>query len=406
MWWNIRKKAYPHPIDRGKHHEVALVLPNGVCVGGTTTWVLNMASKLVRAHVSVALLEHLVTGSSPPLPVPPGVRHFTINGQCPDRVKEVSEISCYVDSYSKVLPAAFVPNYGAGCYAACASISMKQPQSLRVIGYARSDQPYYYDLIQYYEPIIQDFVGVSSEITEKLKELMPHRKQDMFTRSSAVDVPPRLHRTYSPEDRPLQLIYAGRIVEAHKRVSRLISLSAMLYRKGVNFHLKLVGDIDPGCEQDKDKLVKKIQTYNTDLRNRIELIGRMDYDRMHTIWESGDICVLTSEYEGTSNSMLEAMAYGCVPVVTQVSGTSAVIQNGRNGYAIKQENLGEMAQIIQNLDLNRNQLRELGLNAHATITSRFSYDEYIDWFLAVVKEVWGRSPRAWPADRPILPSQA
>ena len=44
-----------------------------------------------------------------------------------------------------------------------------------------------------------------------------------------------------------------------------------------------------------------------------------------------DIYLNFSEYEGTSLTMLEAMASGCVPVVTDVSGVSDFIEDGVNG---------------------------------------------------------------------------
>jgi len=54
--------------------------------------------------------------------------------------------------------------------------------------------------------------------------------------------------------------------------------------------------------------------------------------QVQKLWQTADVCVLVSEYEGTSVSMLEAMAAGCVPVVTKVSGTADVIQPGINGF--------------------------------------------------------------------------
>jgi glycosyltransferase involved in cell wall biosynthesis len=124
---------------------------------------------------------------------------------------------------------------------------------------------------------------------------------------------------------------------------------------------------------------------------------------MLDVWRSADICVLVSEYEGTSIAMLEAMACGCVPVVTHVSGTSAVIAPGENGYFVDVGDVVEMARIIQRLAAGRSELARLGVNAHRTIRDRFSFPAYVDWFLAMANEAWERPPRPWPAMRALLP---
>ena len=125
-------------------------------------------------------------------------------------------------------------------------------------------------------------------------------------------------------------------------------------------------------------------------------------DQMSTVWKSADICILVSEFEGTSISMLEAMAQGCIPVVTQVSGTAAVIKSGENGYVTHVGDLESMAQIIQSLDGEREKLRQLGLKAYETILNRFSLQDYVDWFLELSDRVWQQSPRAWLSERPVV----
>jgi glycosyltransferase involved in cell wall biosynthesis len=124
---------------------------------------------------------------------------------------------------------------------------------------------------------------------------------------------------------------------------------------------------------------------------------------MPQVWQAGDISILVSEFEGTSISMLEAMAHGCVPVVTSVSGTSTVIQQGVTGYKVAVGDLVGMARVIELLSVDRDQLVELGSNAHRSVANRFSSKAYFKWFLKVLAEAGRLPPRIWPSGKEILP---
>jgi hypothetical protein len=117
---------------------------------------------------------------------------------------------------------------------------------------------------------------------------------------------------------------------------------------------------------------------------------------MAKVWRSADIFILASRYEGTSIAMLEAMAQGCVPIVTRVSGVAGVIQPGQNGFWVPIGDMSGMAHLIKMLDNQREQLVELGGKAYSTVATGFSYQDYLGWFRSLMDEVWDQSPRPWP----------
>ncbi|MCP4361890.1 MAG: glycosyltransferase family 4 protein, partial [Chloroflexi bacterium] len=306
----------------------------------------------------------------------------------------------YMPTYRSVLPSTIIPNWSFGTYAACASIATDQPEALRVIGFAHADGADYYDWLTHYEPIIHRFVAVSEEIAANIANLIPHRRQDIETRPYAVELPKNLQRNHSCHERPLQLIYAGRISEKQKRVSDLIRLIEALDAAQVDFQFRIIGE-----GSDKGVLNKKIELLTPSLRRRVGLEDSISPEQMPGVWQSADIFILVSDYEGTSIAMLEAMAYGCVPVVTKVSGTAAVIDPGRNGHLISVGDIKAMAQVIKQLDNDRRQLAMMAQAAHQTVLERFTYEEYLDWFLEMVDDVWQQPPRSWPAKRPLLPQR-
>lgn len=87
------------------------------------------------------------------------------------------------------------------------SSAESDPNSLRVIGYAHTDDDYYYKLLQYYEPIIYKFVAVSREVGLHLLEYIPFRHKDIIVKPYAVNVSPSLSKVYPPSNHPLRITY-------------------------------------------------------------------------------------------------------------------------------------------------------------------------------------------------------
>jgi glycosyltransferase involved in cell wall biosynthesis len=376
---------------------VIFALPEGLTLGGVTSLSIEMCRELVKLGQSAALIEHSTMYGNPKL-----------DFDLPQEVKVVScadllhpddprlDVAEYLPAYRSVLPGVFIPNWAYGTFAACAELASNEAERLRIIGYAHADEPGYYDWLTHYEPIIHRFIASTRDIVAKLAKLLPHRQSDMFVRPNPVNVPPVLRRSYTGAQMPVQLVYVARIVQRQKRVYDLVELASELAAKNVEFELRIIGD-----GVDKETLHVKFDGLPRAIRERVTLESSVAPGQLPEIWQASDISLLVSEYEGTSLAMLESMAYGCVPVVTQVGGTS-MIKSGVNGYCVPVGSITEMAQIIKSLANERPRLTTMGQNAHTTIRSHLNYEQCASWFLQMVHAVWEEPPRCWPADRPLL----
>ncbi|MCB0164755.1 MAG: glycosyltransferase family 4 protein [Anaerolineae bacterium] len=383
------------------NYNIIFVLPGSLTLSGVTTWSVEMCRRLTATQRVVPLIKHVSAYSDIDITLPPQVSII----ECPNPVypgslhlTERDVALGYLPAYQSHLPGIIIPNWSHGTYAACALITKTQASNIRTIGYAHADDPEYYNWLTYYEPIIHRFVAVSQEIGEQLAALIPHRQADIVVKPYAVNTPKQLKRRYSTRPEPLQLVYAGRISEHQKRVSDLVRLAEILSRNQVNFQLRIIGE-----GADKDVLRQKIASLEPSTRQRITFEAGLSPDQMPAVWQAADIFLLVSAFEGTSIAMLEAMAQGCVPVVTEVSGAKAVIQGGQNGFMVPVNALEEMGQMIGQLDTDRTRLCEIGHQAHQTVAARYDYDDYMAWFLNMADEVWREAPRPWPANRPLLP---
>lgn len=89
---------------------------------------------------------------------------------------------------------------------------------------------------------------------------------------------------------------------------------------------------------------------------------------------ASSICVLTSQAEGFSNSILEYMAAGRPVVATDVGGASEAIVEGETGYLVQSGDDRTMAEHIIRLLGNRELRTSMGLNGRRVVEERFSLE--------------------------------
>lgn len=382
--------------------KVCFILPIGRTLGGSNIWSARMCGHLQRAGVATGLLVHANPGWHPDgdLPIPPGTSQVLCPGPPVTRAG-AADVEAYARCYASMLPAVVVPNYSDAAYAACALLSRERPDDILILGVAHGNNDAYFDTLCYYESIIGAYIAVSEEIAAALRERLPHRAKDIHARACPVDVPEKLDRVPREAAMPLRITYAGRLTNHEKKVSRLVPLMMELGRLGVDYAFRIIGE--GGYRATLEAEIRQLPEAN---RRRVRLEGVLPPDRLPGVWRESDACVLVSDSEGTSVSMLEAMAGGCVPVVTRVSGTAAVIQEGISGFTVAVGDLSAQARHLQQLHRDPALCWKMGRTAHAKALRDHSYPGYVPWFTELVQSmIVHRPPSSWPDTRPLLRAQ-
>lgn len=120
------------------------------------------------------------------------------------------------------------------------------------------------------------------------------------------------------------IVWCGRIVHSQKNVLFLPKLWKRLQAKHPDWDLVLVGD---GI--DRNILERRILQYGLE---RVLLTGFTD---SYPYFESAAISITPSFYEGFPMVLLEAMAFGCVPIVFDNTGSyHDIIESEKDGYII------------------------------------------------------------------------
>jgi glycosyltransferase involved in cell wall biosynthesis len=120
--------------------------------------------------------------------------------------------------------------------------------------------------------------------------------------------------------------------------------------------------------------------------------------------EPGDVFVLTSDAEGMSNALLEAMAEACACVATYIGGNVDCLApgspepapggrvEGRFGWLVRRGDVPAMAAAIRDLHASSEVRSQLGKAARSRVLSDFSIDRAADRYLALFNELGAQLP--------------
>jgi glycosyltransferase involved in cell wall biosynthesis len=366
--------------------------------GGVTTWALNLSKRLNQK----GYLSKLICHSSPPgrTIFTPLDRDDIIYCEGPDAWEaDVDAIHSFLPTYSSLEPGIFIPNWSWGTYATVALMSLHASSDLRVIAVAHSDEDHYYELLTYYEPIISKFIAVSDTIYENLRRLLPSRLNDISKLSHPVPVISGRKIYDHSKSRPLVITYAGRIQQWQKRILDLIALAELLALKKGAYHFKIAGD-GPELTQLVDFFDKKKYANLS-----VDFLGLVAHEKMTDLWAGSDVSILFSEFEGMSISMLESMGQGCVPVVTDVSGSKEAIIHGETGFIVPIGDVESMAKIINSLEVNRAIVEQISNACILAMRDRHGFDRYDQDFVKIIQQSMHKSSVKWPITKAIVPAK-
>jgi len=108
------------------------------------------------------------------------------------------------------------------------------------------------------------------------------------------------------------------------RVKDLLEAALRLSERRTDFKLTIAGQ---GSQSEELKEFCRV----SGLSGRVNFTGRVEPERLARLFCRHRIYVSTSPAEGSSVSLLEAMACGCLPVVTDIAANREWIAHGQNG---------------------------------------------------------------------------
>jgi glycosyltransferase involved in cell wall biosynthesis len=164
-------------------------------------------------------------------------------------------------------------------------------------------------------------------------------------------------------EKPLTLLAVGRLVKL-KRFDRFISILSRLRN---DFKLNVRGLI-VGSGRERENLQPQLEEQAAQLGLLPDLLQfRGAFSDMRPAYHEAAVCVLTSDFEGTPNVLLEAMASGLPVVATKVGGVTQIVRHGKTGFLHEPDNLDGMAAALAELVRDTGRRMEMGRRARAYV---------------------------------------
>ena len=122
----------------------------------------------------------------------------------------------------------------------------------------------------------------------------------------------------------INLLIISRLV-IQKNINIVIEAMELLDNK--NLKLSIIGE---GGEFSKLEGV----IHDLNLQNRVQLLGKIDNNKISQFLLTADIFIQASDYEGLPHSVLEAINYEVPILSTEVGGCKDLLNDGERGFII------------------------------------------------------------------------
>ncbi|MBL7950704.1 MAG: glycosyltransferase family 4 protein [Flavobacteriales bacterium] len=164
-------------------------------------------------------------------------------------------------------------------------------------------------------------VSLGGRLTRMLEDVTRGSGSTVVTIPNAVEVPNAMV-PYAPKDSPMRLLFVGRFA-FNKGLDVLMSVARRLEKEG---NTDVVFDLAGG-----GPLLATYQSMG--LPGNVNLLGRVDDERLFRSYEECDAFLLPTRFEGMPTVVLEAMARSRPIFVSDVGATAELVDK-HNGYLL------------------------------------------------------------------------
>jgi glycosyltransferase involved in cell wall biosynthesis len=240
-----------------------------------------------------------------------------------------------------------------------------------VVQILHGDHDYYYELAVRHDRVVHAYVVISRRMHVELLERLPHRADDIYYIPFGIPLPPRVR---SAAAGPLRLIFAGRLEHSQKGILELPAIDARLCDRRVDVTWTIVGDGPDGS---------RLRAAWPE-SSRVRYHGALTNEETVACLASHDVFVLPTRVEGLPVALLEAMASGVVPVVSNIpSGVPEIVTRGVTGFMPAVGDVDGFADAIARLAGDRVCLERFSTMGRKSVVERFDIRDRVKQYQAL-----------------------
>jgi L-malate glycosyltransferase len=164
----------------------------------------------------------------------------------------------------------------------------------------------------------------------------------------------------------VKILFVGRL-DKNKHPERFVELAAILIEKFPKLDLQFQIAGDGVLRKELETMAQKLNLSS----EKLKFLGVCS--DMNEVYKQADMLISTSEREGTSNVILEAMAYGLPIVATNVGGTPDILKEDR-GILVEPGDEDELVKATAELISDDKLRSRLGTNGRKYVEENHSLE--------------------------------
>ncbi len=180
-----------------------------------------------------------------------------------------------------------------------------------------------------------------------------------------------------PDDETIDFTYVGRLMK-EKGFELYVEAAKAIRERYPNtrFHV---------CGPDEDHYRDLVN----DLSDQGVLIYEGYVEDMKKVYERIQCTIHPTYYpEGMSNVLLESLACGRPIITTDRPGCKEIVEDGINGFVVKQNDLDDLIEKIEKyLSLSNGERKQMGLSGRKKVEKEFDRNIVIDKYMKAIKRV-------------------
>jgi len=138
-----------------------------------------------------------------------------------------------------------------------------------------------------------------------------------------------------------------------------------------------------------------LEDRDTYIQNNIDLVNSLKnyvnvtihgYVNPESFYKGSKFFLLPSDIVFVNNALLEAMSYGVVPLISNVSGADEIVEDGVDGFIFEHTKEGFEKAIEKAMLLSDDEVKKMSMAAIKKVKKNFSCKSWCERYLKVIKE--------------------
>lgn len=214
---------------------------------------------------------------------------------------------------------------------------------------------------KYYLQTVDGFVFNSHSTREVVERLIGEKKSSVVSFPAGDRIPSDLTakqiRSRAMGEGPLQVLFLGNVIS---RKGLHILLDALNGIPTDTWRLSVVGSLELDSAYAK-RILHRVRRNGLDAA--VKFFGALDENELKQVFETSQILVMPSSYEGFGIAYLEGMGFGLPAIASTAGGAAEIITPMENGFLIPPNDPIRLREYLSEIIADREQLTKMSLAA-------------------------------------------